>query len=189
MRGLHIKLFTLLLAVVQSSTWLRAQEKPPEIPSSMRASSSVADWGTPQITFLFVESRQPNDPDTAEDLERIRLRTLKVLSELSFPVTDEKEKSQREVTMLVAPHVRYGMFHYQNAPYVYLLVRERSSGQLTYCAYQRASHFKSATSKLLTDWKDTVKRRDLTPSGSLADCAGQAMRPFDAPDSKLVPKF
>ena len=177
MRGLYIKLFAFLLAVVQGPTWLRAQGRPPEIPSSMRASSSAMDWATPKTTVLFVESRQPNDPDTTEDLERIRLRMLKVLRELSFPVTGEREKAQWEVTMLVAPHVRYGMFHYQNAPYVYLLVRERSSGQLTYCAYQRASHFRSATSKLLAGWKDTVKRRDLAFSGSLADCAEQAMRP------------
>lgn len=69
------------------------------------------------------------------------------------------------------------MFHYQNAPYVYLLMRERVNGHLTYCAYQRASHFRSTASELLAEWKHAVERRDLAPSGSLAGCAEQAMRP------------
>ncbi len=177
MRVRGIKLFTLLLSTVQMSTSLSAQGRPPEIPSHMQVRSSVGDWYMPQPTFLSVESRQSSDPEKAENLDGIRRRTLKTLKELSFLVVTDQDQASLEMTLIEAPHVRYGMFHYQNEPYVYLLVRKRSSGQLTYCAYQRLSHFRSASSEVLAAWKHAVTKRDLVASGSLADCAEQAMRP------------
>ena len=155
---------------------VKAQDRPSEIPSRMQASSPGGAWYTPTPTFLFVESRQPSDPENAEYLERIRRGTLRALNQLSFPVVGDRERATLEMTLLEAPHVRYGMFHYQNAPYVYLLIREHSSGQLLYCSYRRLSRIKNESSALLDDWKHAVETKDVTTSGSLEDCAMQAMR-------------
>ena len=107
----------------------------------------------------------------------MRRRTLKTLNQLSFPVANDRSQATLELTLIEAPHVRYGMFHYQNAPYVYLLIRERSSGQLLYCSYRRLSRIRHEFPALLEDWKHAVEKRDTTASGSLAECAEQSMRP------------
>ena len=177
MDGRGMRSFALLFFSIWLSRCLSAQGRPPEIPSRMQARFSGGDWYTPTPTFLSVESRESSDPEDAESLAGMRRRTLKALNQLSFPVVGDRSQAMLEMTLIEAPHIRYGMFHYQNAPYVYLLVRERSSGQLLYCSYRRLSRIRNESSALLEDWKHAVEKRDTTASGSLAECAEQAMRP------------
>jgi hypothetical protein len=80
--------------------------------------------------------------------------------------------------MIVEPNVRYGLYHYQNAPYVYLLLRRTSDDHLVYCAYQRAGHLFNASERLLANLKDTFRKADLVSDGPLTTCAEQAMRPL-----------
>ncbi len=158
---------------------LKAQDRPPEIPSRMQAVSAGGRWYVPAPTFLSVESRQPSDPEIAEYLGKLRRRALTALKQLSFPVVSDREQASLEMTLLEAPHVRFGMFHHQNAPYVYLLIRERSSGQLLYCSYRRLSRIRNESSALLHEWEQAVTKRDVTATGSLEACAEQAMRLVD----------
>jgi hypothetical protein len=171
-----------LRATVLCAAWvlqpIRLQgQKPPEIPSRMQAWSRAADWQTPRRTFLSVESRRTADPANAGVIEKDYARALQTLRGMAFPVVADRNKADLEVSLIVDPHVRYGMFHYQNAPYVYLLVRERASDQLGYCAYRRLSRISDQTSALLAEWREATVRRDASPSGSLEECAAQAMRP------------
>ncbi len=186
MRGRGIRLLALLSFSIWPSMCLRAQGRPPEIPSRMQARFSGGGWYTPTPTFLSVESRQSSDPESAESLAELRRRTLKALNQLSFPVAGDRSQATLEMTLIRAPHIRYGMFHYQNAPYVYLLIRERSSGQLLYCSYRRLSRIKNESSALLEEWKHAVEKPDATAYGSLADCAEQAMRPVSSSESHLA---
>ncbi len=96
---------------------------------------------------------------------------------MEYPVAADRESADLELSLIVDPHVRYGMYHYQNAPYVYLLVRDRRSGQLGYCAYRRLSRISNQTDKLLAGWREATMRRHALASSLLEDCAAQAMRP------------
>jgi hypothetical protein len=170
---------TLALMIVSGLKpfWLKGQ-KPPEIPSRMQAWSRAVDWQTPRRTFLSIESRQIADPADADDTERDLARAMQTLQGMTFPVVPDRENSDLEVSLIIAPHVRYGMFHYKNAPYVYLLVRDTASRQLGYCAYRRLSRITNQTNALLTEWRETTVRRGAPASGSLEECAAQAMRPW-----------
>ncbi len=97
---------------------------------------------------------------------------------MSFPVVADREQASLEVSLIIAPQVRYGMFHYQIAPYVYLLVRDAASRQLGYCAYRRLSRITNQTDALLAEWHDATLRRASPTSSSIEDCAEQAMRPL-----------
>ena len=97
---------------------------------------------------------------------------------MAFPVVADRDKAELELSLILDPYVRYGMFHYQNAPYVYLLVRDRMSGQLGYCAYRRLGRVSDQTDKLLTDWREATMSQNAPAAGSLEECAAQAMRPL-----------
>lgn len=167
----------LLMVYGLQPLWLQGQ-KPPEIPSRMQAWSRAVDWQSPRRTFLSVESRQSADPANADDIERDHARAMQTLHTMAFPVVADRDKADLEVSLIIAPHVRYGMFHYQNAPYIYLLVRDTASRQLGYCAYGRLSRITNQTNALLTEWRETTVRRDAPTSGSLEECAAQTMRPL-----------
>ncbi len=144
----------------------------------MQAWSRAVDWQSPRRTFLSVESRQRADPADAGDIERDYARAMQTLHTMAFQVVADREKADLEVSLIIAPHVRFGTFHYQHAPYVYLLVRDTVSRQLRYCAYRRLSRLTNQTDALLTEWRDATARRDAPSYGSLEECAAQAMRPL-----------
>ncbi len=100
------------------------------------------------------------------------------LSKTRFTVVSGKAAAELSLELIVDPHVRYGMFHYQNAPYVYLTVRKAPAGRLVYCSYQRTSHFRSASQRLLLDFEEYVHHTGTPPRGSMEACAEQAMRPL-----------
>jgi hypothetical protein len=156
--------------------WVQGQ-KPPEIPSRVQAWSRAVNWQSPRQIVLSVESRQGGDPATPDEIERDRARVMKILHthKMPFAVVADREQAGLEVSLIIAPHVRYGMFHYQNAPYVYLLVRDTASRQLGYCAYRRLSRITNQTNALLTERRDTTVRWDLPTSDSLEECTAQAM--------------
>jgi hypothetical protein len=176
MRKTGIVVFEIAI-LVQSTLLSEGQGLPTQLPSHVRATSSDRNWHRPQPTFLSVESRKPGRPEKQEYLNGLREKALKSLRDVSFPVVTDPAKAVLEMTLLVAPDIRYGPFHYQNAPYIYLLVREHSNGRLVYCSYRRLGHFRSASSQVLSEWKSDVAADETSTTDSLADCAAQAMRP------------
>jgi len=155
-----------------------SQNRPPEIPSHFKAVIPNQKFSTGKTVIVTVTSRRPENPDTAEDLEQLRKRVLNTLSKIPFTVVVNQASADLSLEFIIEPNVRYGMFHYQNAPYIYLTLRQPSSGHLVYCAYQRASHFYSASNRLLHDLEHTIHQEGMPSSGSLAACAEQAMRPL-----------
>ncbi len=167
-----------MMVLFPTATLGAPNNKPPEIPSHLKAVASNHNFSSAKTVTVAVENRRSENPDTYEDLERLRNNVLKIIPKLSYTLASVPPSADLSLDLLIEPNVRYGLFHYQNAPYVYLLLRETNSGDLVYCAYQRASHFFSASERLLDDLEQTSQGRGLPPSGTLTACAEQAMRPL-----------
>ena len=162
----------------RTATLATAQAHPPEIPKHSEAIAPNQSFFSAKTVSIAVTSRRPVNPAPPEDLERIRRRVVDTLPKIPFSLVSDSTSADLRLEMIVEPNVRYGMYHYQNAPYVYITLREPSGGHLVYCAYQRASHFYSVSEQLLRDLQRRIERTDTTPTGSLAACAEQAMRPL-----------
>ena len=78
------------------------------------------------------------------------------------------------------PNFRYGQFHYQSGPFVFLTLRDLQSGRLVYCAYSRNGRFRDVTRHLVADMDQHV---DTVQSDSLPACAEAALRPLQATTS------
>lgn len=79
----------------------------------------------------------------------------------------------------MAPLVRYGQYHYQTAPYDYLLLRDNSTGQIIYCAYERLMVFRSASSELLSDFRKMITGQSAPPGPTdIRQCIEQAHAPL-----------
>lgn len=163
------------LAIVTS---MLCQSVPPEIPQHLEAIAPNQNLASARTINVAVTSRRPQNADSAQDLEHLRKRVLRALSKTRFSVVPEKASAELSLELIVEPNVRYGMFHYQNAPYVYLTVREAPAGRLVYCSYQRAGRFQSASERLLADFEQYVQHTRTPPHGSIQACAEQAMRPL-----------
>jgi hypothetical protein len=150
----------------------------PQIPRQLEAIASNQNFSTARTISVTVTSRRPEHPAAPEELEHIRTRVLKRLPEIPLTLVADKASADLWLEVIVEPNVRYGMFHSQNAPYVYITLREPSQGHLVYCAYQREGHFFSTSENLLHNLESNMRRTAIPPSGSLAACAEQAMRPL-----------
>jgi hypothetical protein len=169
-------LASFLIAFTTTSS-VPQQNRPPEIPSHYEAASGKEFLSAKTIT-VTVTSRRSEDPDSPEDLERIRKKVLDTLPRIPLTLAPIGTSADLSLEMIVEPNVRYGMYHYQNAPYVYLLLRRPSDDHLVYCAYQRAGHLFSASDHLLANLQGIFHKAALASDGSLAACADQAMRPL-----------
>lgn len=166
------------LILLPGATSDTQQNHPAEIPSQFKAIGFNLNFASAKTITVAATSRRPENPDTPEDLDHLRKKVLNTLRKIPITVAADGTSPDLSLELIVEPNVRYGMFHSQNAPYIYLLVREHSHGPLVYCAYQRASHFFSASERLLGDLERTAHQGGTPSSGSLAACAEQAMRPL-----------
>ncbi len=166
--------------VLALHTFVRAvpQDRPPQIPKQLEAIAPNQNFASAKTVSVAVTSRRPENPDTREDLERIRRRVLKRLPKIPLTLVADNASADLWLEVIVEPNVRYGMFHSQNAPYVYVTLREPSRGHLVYCAYQREGHFFSTSENLLRNLERNMRRTTTPPSGSITACAEQAMRPL-----------
>jgi hypothetical protein len=167
-----------VVLALHTSVCAVSQDVPPQIPTQLEAIAPNQKFSSAKTISVAVTSRRAENPDTNADLERIRRRILERLPKIPLTVVTDKASADLWLEVIVEPNVRYGMFHSQNAPYVYVTLREPSSGHLVYCAYQREGHFFSTSENLLRNLESNVRRRTTSPSGSLAACAEQAMRPL-----------
>lgn len=167
-------------AVLALHAFVRAvpQDIPPQIPKRLEAIAPNQNFSSAKTISVTVTSRRPEYPATPKDLEQIRARVLKRLPKIPLTLVADKASADLWLEVIVEPNVRYGMFHSQNAPYIYITLREPSGGHLVYCAYQREGHFFSTSENLLHHLESTMRSTSTLPSGSLAACAGQAMRPL-----------
>jgi hypothetical protein len=154
------------------------QDVPPQIPKQLEAIAPNQNFFSAKTISVTVTSRRLEHPAAPEDLEQIRTRVLKRLPEIPLTLVADKASADLWLEVIVEPHVRYGMFHSQNAPYLYVTLREPSGGHLVYCAYQREGHFFSTSENLLHHLERTMRGTATPPSDSLAACAEQAMRPL-----------
>jgi len=152
-------------------------QAPPQIPRRLEAIAPNQHFSSAKTVSVTVTSRRREHPAVPEDLEHIRTRILKRLPEIPLTLVADKVSADLWLEVIVEPNVRYGMFHSENAPYIYVTLREPSRGHLVYCAYQREGHFFSTSEGLLHNLERIMRGTAPPPSGSLADCAEQAMRP------------
>jgi hypothetical protein len=89
---------------------------PPEIPKSVVALASGQSFAATKRISLTVSSRRPENQATPEDLEDFRRRSLKTLPKTPFTLVPDKSTADFDLELIFEPYVRYGMFHYQNAP-------------------------------------------------------------------------
>lgn len=168
----------IILVFFATVTLAWSQGVPPEIPKHLQALAPDSNFASARTIAVAVTSRRAKNPDTPQDLEHLRKFVLNTLSKTHFTVVSDKSSAELSLEFIVEPNVRYGMFHYQNSPYVYLTLRETSNERLVYCAYRRAGYFRSASQRLLLEFRQYLQHIGQPPSGSLEDCAEQAMRPL-----------
>jgi hypothetical protein len=154
------------------------QNVPRELPKHLEAVAPNQNFASAKTITVAVTSRRPENPDAPDDLEHLRRLVLKSLPKTPFTLVSDKVAAELSLELVVERNVRYGRFHYQNAPYIYLTLRELPAGRLVYCAYQRAGHFYSATERLLHDLERSLQHHGPAPHGSLHACAEEAMRPL-----------
>lgn len=147
-----------------------------EILKSGTAVSADFALQTGSTVLVDLTNRERNDVEPQKVLDRQRAKVLQALNSTRISVVSTSG-AEYTLELVDAPHVRWGMYHYQNDFYAFLLVRRQSSGKLLYCAYQRAGFLKSATSALL-DHLVAATRTPAVASGNLQQCAGLAMRPL-----------
>ncbi|MCU1322944.1 MAG: hypothetical protein JWM43_2593 [Acidobacteriaceae bacterium] len=167
-----------VVVALQTFVYAASQDVPPQIPKQWEAIAPNQNFSSAKTITVAVSSRRTENADTSADLERIRRRVLERLPKIPLTVVTEKASADLWLEIIVEPNVRYGMFHSQNAPYVYVTLREPSGGHLVYCAYQREGHFVDTSENLLRNLESNMRRKAPSPSGSLAACAEQAMRPL-----------
>lgn len=104
------------------------QNHPAEIPSQFKAIGFKLNFASAKTITVAATSRRPENPDTPEDLDHLRKKVLNTLRKIPLTVAADGTSPDLSLELIVEPNVRYGMFHSQNAPYIYLLVREHSHG-------------------------------------------------------------
>jgi hypothetical protein len=118
-----------------------SRDVPPQIPKQLEAIAPNQNFSSAKSISVAVTSRRAENPDTNADLGRIRRRVLERLPKIPLTVVIDKASADLWLEVIVEPNVRYGMFHSQNSPYVYVTLREPSSGHLVYCVSARGARF------------------------------------------------
>ncbi|MGI4854081.1 MAG: hypothetical protein ACRYF4_08580 [Janthinobacterium lividum] len=147
-----------------------------EIPQAGISSATGFDVQHGGTVSLVVTNRRKDDVEKPQVLEDQRRKVLGFLRGTQLTIVDTAIPSDYILELVDEPHTRWGMYHYQIDFYAFLLLRKRSSGELLYCAYQRAEFFRSATSDLLRRFV-TDTQTHIGQSGNLRECANLAMRP------------
>ena len=171
----HFLQIAAALALMSSRT-ARPQQKTPEIPRHVIGVAEGADLQSTHTVSITAASRRPEDPSTRETLEQLQARAIQALEGTSWHSELMGDSTQLQLEVIDEPHLRYGEFHAQNAPYVFLLVREVSSGRLLYCSYERLMHLRSASSSLMKELRTVIQKGTPASPDQLAGCAAQAMR-------------
>lgn len=163
---------------LMSSGMARPQQKAPEIPRHVLGVAEGADLQSSHTVSITASSRRPQDPATRETLEQLQAKVMQALEGTSWTAVPMGDSTQLQLEAVYEPHLRYGEFHSQNAPYIFLLVHEPSSGRLLYCSYERLMHLSSASSALQKELRTAIQNDAPASPDQLAGCAAQAMRPF-----------
>jgi hypothetical protein len=154
------------------------QSKPSEIPKNLVALAADQNFSTQKRVWVEATSRRQANPATPEYLVKLRQRAIKSLLKTPLSLAPDKSTAELELELIFEPNVRYGMFHYQNAPYIYLTLREAEHGRLVYCSYHRLERIRNVSNILFEKFERLTRQQEPAPEGSLQDCAEQAMRPM-----------
>lgn len=135
--------------------------------------------GLPRSVRVISSSRRSIDPATPAQLAEVSRNANDALqgSKYFTPASDPA-KADLVAELEFEPHFRYGQFHYQNGPFVFLTLRDVQSGRLLYCAYSRNGRFRDVTRHLIAEMDHHIGDAQTT---SLVACAEAAMRPLKEP--------
>ena len=149
--------------------WLLAQGALAQTPGTMLL--------TAKTVFVETVTARPVDPIPPKTLAVVEKRAVEaVLRWGRYRVSPQRNDAELVFRMEVDEHYRYGLYHSQIAPAVFLRVQDRESGKLLYCAWHRAGFFASATERLVKDLEKSVTDGDL--AGQPPEfCGADAARP------------
>jgi hypothetical protein len=149
-----------------------------DMPARKSSLAAGTDLSKKRTVTVTVTSRRLIDPENLEILESLKTSVLDALPKTPLVLADKGTSPDVTLELVDEPHERWGTFHSQISPYVFLLLRERASGHLLYCAYRRAGFVHGATSELMNELVALTHGKGAQPDGDIAQCAGEAMRPF-----------
>jgi hypothetical protein len=153
-------------------------QEPPEMPAHKTSLAAGADLTKKRTVKVMVTSRRSMDPDNLEILEKLKATVVAALPKTPLTVAGKGVSADATLEVVDEPHERWGTAHSQVNPYIFLLLRERTTGHLLYCAYRRAGFVHSATDELMNELGALTRGKGPLPDGDIARCAGEAMRPF-----------
>jgi hypothetical protein len=159
------------------AAWSLAQE-PSEMPARKASQATGADLTKKRTVTVMVTSRRAFDPENLDILESLKTKVVAALPKTPLIMAGKGVLADVTLELVDEPHERWGTIYSQINPYVFLLLRERSTGHLLYCAYRRAGFVNSATSELMNELAALTHGKGSRPDGDIARCAGEAMRPF-----------
>lgn len=172
---MRLRLF--LPLILASVLRVSGQDRPPEIPKQFVGRAAGTDLTEPRTVALSVTSRSDSDPEKPVILEHLRHKMQSAVDHTNLHEVDSKANPDLILELVDALHIRWGMFHYQNDFYGFLLLRERASNRLLYCAFRRAGILRSATSSMLDEFV-SASHGHAIPITSMEQCAQLAMRPM-----------
>ncbi|WP_419804704.1 hypothetical protein [Terriglobus sp.] len=168
-----VAVYTLLIA---TPLYGQSSGKPAELPKHFAGKAQSANLTAARTVALAVSDRSPSDPDKPEELARFRRKLAAAAQKTPLRVVSPDARPDLLLELVDAPHVRWGMYHYQNDFYAFLLLRERATGRLLYCGYQRAKFLRSASSGMLQEFVNATHGR-VVEVAVLDSCADMAGRP------------
>ena len=154
-------------------------QKIPELPHKVSAAAKGSDFTVARSVTVTTANRDDRAPEPVEKRANFRKSAERALQGTVLTVVPTSTPAQLSLQLLMAPSVRYGQYHYQTAPYDYLLLRDNTTGETIYCAYERLMVFRSASSELLSDLRKMVKGESIAPGPrDMRECLEQAHAPL-----------
>ena len=154
-----------------------AQDGPAPLPKKLIAVAPGADLRSSRTVSIAVSSRRDLDLVSPIRAEKFSAQMRKAVARTGFKPVDDGSTAQLSLELVVESHERWGPSHSQNNPYVFLLLRDRTTARLLYCGYKRVRFsYPSAAGDLLGSLADVAKSPATGATGDIRTCAAEAMR-------------
>ena len=167
-----------IVFLAHSAIPLSAQ-RVPELPHKVSASARGTVFTVAHTVRVGTANRDDAAPEPQDKREKFRKAAERSLKGTSLTVVASSAPADFSLQLVMAPSVRYGQFHYDTAPYDYILLRDDRNGEIVYCAYERLMVLRSASFELLNDLRRTLTGTLIPPGPEkMQDCAEQAHAPL-----------
>ena len=120
----------------------------------------------------------PASPASEATLTPVRPRAERALRRWTW-VRETPDRTQADLILqgAVDEHYRYGFYHSQIAPAIFLRVLDPPTGKELYCGWHRAGFLHSATSVLFDELRREIEQHDRSLAQPPTFCGAEGQRP------------